>query len=55
MKQYIEVNFKVESDLVSVLCNIEKLEYMKASGTMTCEMDAVWNDTQMEIDTRENS
>lgn len=55
MKQFIEVNFKTGSDLVLELCNIEKLEYMRVNGTKICETDAVWNDTLMEIDTRENS
>ena len=47
MKQYIEVNFKMESDLVLVLCNIVKPEYMRASGTMELmaarEIEITWS------------
>ena len=43
------------NDLDLELCSIGKLEYTKANGTKTCEMDEGWSDTQMETDMKANS
>lgn len=48
MMQYIEAFFQMEKETDVELWYIEKIEFMKAGGKMTTDMEEVWRGTQME-------